>query len=154
MTVKLGDANFADNGIGLTFSPQVTTNVESATSSKAFALNNESQQLASVANDAVRYSDVSTAVRLHASLNIPNTTKATTYTTTLVWNVVAQPTDDTIPNKIMLQDSLADLEQTTSSLKITFKNDNAAEGGIVLFGGSRGTEKELGKASTSYDSGG
>lgn len=89
LTAKLKEGDF--NGLGLKFSPTITSNEEVAIATETGYLNVDEQRVASVSDDNIIDTEFDTMLDLNATLNIPAKTKANTYTTTIVWNLASTP---------------------------------------------------------------
>ena len=89
LKAKLQEGDF--NGMGLTFSPEITANSNTVLASTTQNLNTEDQSVASVSDDNILDTEFDTSMRLNAALNIPAKTKANSYRTTIVWNLSATP---------------------------------------------------------------
>lgn len=89
LTAKLKEGDF--NGLGLKFSPKITSNEKVAIATETGYLNVGGQQVASVSDESIVETEFDTVLNLKPSLNIPAKTKANTYTTTIVWNLASTP---------------------------------------------------------------
>lgn len=89
LTAKLKDENF--KGMGLNVTPKIESNAAVAKAGSAAALNSQPQTIATVADADIKTTDFDTNVSLNANLTVPEKQLATTYTTTIVWNLAEGP---------------------------------------------------------------
>lgn len=89
LTAKLKDENF--KGMGLNVTPKIESNTTVAKAGSAADLNSQPQTIATVADADIKTTDFDTNVSLNAKLTVPENQLATTYTTTIVWNLAEGP---------------------------------------------------------------
>ncbi|EGO6697935.1 hypothetical protein GP419_002622 [Enterococcus faecalis] len=89
LTAKLKDENF--KGMGLNVTPKIESNATVAKPGSAADLNSQPQTIATVADADIKTTDFDTKVSLNATLSVPEKQLATTYTTTIVWNLAEGP---------------------------------------------------------------
>lgn len=90
LKAKLKSGDF--NGLGLKFAPSILSNTSSATAAaETNNLNTQESLIASVADDKITNTEFDTSIQLNSKLNIPAKTKASTYSTTIVWNLASTP---------------------------------------------------------------
>lgn len=92
LTAKLKDENF--NGMGLNVSPKIESNSTVAKPGSSADLNSQPQTIATVEDTDITTTDFDTNVSLNAKLTVPEKQLATTYTTTIVWNLSEGPGTD------------------------------------------------------------
>lgn len=85
LTAKLKDENF--KGMGLNVTQKIESNATVAKPGSAAYLNSQPQTIATVADADIKKTDFDTNVSLNAKLTVPEKQLATTYTTTIVWNL-------------------------------------------------------------------
>lgn len=89
LTAKLKDENF--KGMGLNVTPKIESNDKVAKPGSSSDLNSQPQTIATVADTDIKTTDFDTNVSLNAKLKVPEKQLATTYTTTIVWNLAEGP---------------------------------------------------------------
>ena len=86
LTAKLKDENFKGMGLNVTTKIESNATVVAKPGSAAY-LNSQPQTIATVADADIKKTDFDTNVSLNAKLTVPEKQLATTYTTTIVWNL-------------------------------------------------------------------
>lgn len=89
LTAKLKDENF--NGMGLNVAPKIESNSTVAKPGSSADLNSQPQTIATVEDTDITTTDFDTNVSLNAKLTVPEKQLATSYTTTIVWNLSEGP---------------------------------------------------------------
>ncbi|WP_317946584.1 WxL domain-containing protein [Carnobacterium maltaromaticum] len=89
LTAKLNDENF--KGMRLNFTPKIESNATVAQAGSSVDLNYQPQTIATVADTDIKTTDFDTNVSLNGKLTVPEKQLATTYTTTIVWNLAEGP---------------------------------------------------------------
>lgn len=89
LTAKLKDENF--KGMVLNVAPKIESNSTVAKPGSSADLNSQPQTIATVADTDIKTTEFDTNVSLNAKLTVPEKQLATTYTTTIVWNLSEGP---------------------------------------------------------------
>lgn len=89
LTAKFKDKAF--DGMALNVTPKIESNATVAKPGSSTDLNSQPQTIATVADTDIKTTDFDTTVSLNAKLTVPEKQLATTYTTTIVWNLAEGP---------------------------------------------------------------